>query len=463
VWIENDTVHLHRDEARELPPGTARLQERLTDPLPRIGIAQLLLEVNHWIGMDEHLTNLYAQEKLVKNLTAKKIAVLMAEGLNIGLQNMSYCVSNMTYADLAGVKDRYFREDTLRRAIAAVVNFYVKNFPIIYNWGDGTRSSSDGQTFGVPVKTIYSQYHPESPSKSGRALAAYTHISDFVMPFYTQVIHHLSQEGAQVLDGLLHHETDLTPYHHFVDTGGYQDTLWGACHLLGFSLEPRIRDISDMRLFRMRRSVDEYQHIRALFTDAINSRAVRENWDNVLRLMASIKFGVMPAALAMRKLDAYHIESGLYKALREVGRIGKTGFLLRYFTIKEARRQVQVGLNKQESVHALVRKLVVGQSGEFRVRDLEGQLNRATCIHLVTAMVITWNAAYLTAAVEKLRAEGVEVKPEQLARIWPVMSEHINRLGRYELNPDAPKVQTQLSALRLRTDDEIAEQLGLGL
>jgi TnpA family transposase len=462
VWIEDDEVHLARLEGRELPQNTAKRQRQLARLFPRIGIAQLLLEVNHWVGIDDLLTNLYAQERPVEDLTAKKLAVLMAEGLNIGLKNMSYCVPEISYHDLAGVYDRYFREETLRQAIVAVVNFYHR-LPVTRHWGDGTASSSDGQLFGVPVRTIYSQYHPKSPSKSGRAVSLYTHVSDHAIPFYGQVIHHLGHEGAYVLDGLLHHETDLAPRRHFADTGGYQDTLWGACHLLGFSLEPRIRDIGDMRLFRLRRRVDQYEHIRSLFSAPINTRAVRENWDDLLRLLASIYTGIVPASRVLRKLNAYHVESGLYKALREVGRIAKTRFLLRYFTQRELQRQVQTGLNRQESSHALARALSVGQRGEFRLRDLSAQLTRASCLQLVMAMVITWNAAYLAAAVDELRAEGVTVTDEQLVHILPLMSEHINLLGRYEFDATAPSVQTDISALPLRSMNEIVEQLGLGI
>jgi TnpA family transposase len=165
----------------------------------------------------------------------------------------------------------------------------------------------------------------------------------------------------------------------------------------------------------------------------------------------------------LRKLNAYHVESGLYKALREVGRIAKTFFLLDYFTQREVRRRVQTGLNRQESVHSLARSLFVGRLGEFRLRSLSAQLHRASCLQLVTAMVITWNAAYLSAAVGKLRAEGVTVTDEQLAHILPVMSGHINLLGRYEFDATAPAVQTDISALPLRSMNEIVEQLGLGI
>jgi TnpA family transposase len=77
---------------------------------------------------------------------------------------------------------------------------------------------------------------------------------------------------------------------------------------LGFSLEPRIRDIGEMRLFRMCHNVDQFQHIRALFSAPINTRAIRENWDDVLRLMASIYIGVVPAFRVLSKLNAYQGE-----------------------------------------------------------------------------------------------------------------------------------------------------------
>jgi TnpA family transposase len=462
VRIEDGTVHQAQPEARELPPGTARLQGCLTRLFPRVGIAQLLLEVNYWVGVDRSFTTLCAQDYPVDHLVAKKMAVIMAEGLNIGLQNMSNCAPAMSYRELAGVYDRYIREETLRHAIVAVVNFYHR-LPITRCWGDGTASSSNGQLFGVPIRAIYSLHHPRSPSKSGRAISLYTHVSDHAIPFYGQVIHRLGHEGAYVLDGLLFHETDLAPKRHFADTGGYQDTLWGACHLLGFSLEPRIRDIGEMRLFRMRRRIDQYEHIQALFPAAINMRIIRENWADVLRLMASIYAGVVPASRVLRKLNAYHVESGLYKTLREISRIAKTLFLLTYFTEHEVRRRVQVGLNRQESVHSLARSLFLGRLGEFRLRDLSAQLNRASCLQLVTAMVSTWNAAYLSAAADKLRAEGVTITDEQLVHILPVTSEHINLLGRYEFDVTAPSVQTDVSALPLRSMNEIIEQLGLGI
>jgi hypothetical protein len=44
-----------------------------------------------------------------------------------------------------------------------------------------------------------------------------------------------------------------------------------------------------------------------------------------------------------------------------------------------------------------------------------------------------------------------------------MMSGHINLLGCYEFDATAPSVQTDVSALPLRSMNEIIEQLGLGI
>jgi hypothetical protein len=79
------------------------------------------------------------------------------------------------------------------------------------------------------------------------------------------------------------------------------------------------------------------------------------------------------------------------------------------------------------------------------------------------AMVITWNAAYLSAAVDKLKTEGVTITDEQLAHILPVMTAHINLLGNYEFDVNPISVQTNISDLPLRSTSQIVQQLGLGI
>jgi hypothetical protein len=50
---------------------------------------------------------------------------------------------------------------------------------------------------------------------------------------------------------------------------------------------------------------------------------------------------------------------------------------------------------------------------------------------LVVNAIVLWNTMYMEAALNQLRAEGMEVKPEDVARLSPLIHQHINFQGRY--------------------------------
>ena len=68
-----------------------------------------------------------------------------------------------------------------------------------------------------------------------------------------------------------------------------------------------------------------------------------------MRLAASIKQGTVTASLMLRKLGSYPRQNGLALALRELGRIERTLFILDWLQSVELRRRVQAGLNKGEA------------------------------------------------------------------------------------------------------------------
>jgi TnpA family transposase len=81
-------------------------------------------------------------------------------------------------------------------------------------------------------------------------------------------------------------------------------------------------------------------------SDRLNIKAIRAHWDEILRLATSIKQGTVTASLMLRKLGSYPRQNGLAVALRELGRIERTLFILNWLQSVELRRRVQAGLNK---------------------------------------------------------------------------------------------------------------------
>lgn len=77
---------------------------------------------------------------------------------------------------------------------------------------------------------------------------------------------------------------------------------------------------------------------------------------------------------------------------------------------------------------------------------------------LVLNMVVVWNTRYVDAAVRHLQAKGVEVRPEDVARLTPLSFQHINFHGRDYFNLDE---RVDRGALRPLRDPSQENDLGL--
>jgi TnpA family transposase len=76
---------------------------------------------------------------------------------------------------------------------------------------------------------------------------------------------------------------------------------------------------------------------------SINTRIIEQQLGEVLRLAASIRQGTVTASLILRKLGSYPRQNCLALALREVGRIERSLFMLAWLEGPALRRRVTAG------------------------------------------------------------------------------------------------------------------------
>ena len=239
------------------------------------------------------------------------------------------------------------------------------------------------------------------------------------------------RDSTYVLDGLLYHESDLRIEEHYTDTAGFTDHVFGLMHLLGFRFAPRIRDLGETKLF-VPKCDASYDVLKPMVSsDKLNVKVIRAHWDDILRLAASIKQGTVTASLMLRKLGSYPRQNGLAVALRELGRIERTLFILDWLQSVELRRRVHAGLNKGEARNALARAVFFYRLGEIRDRSFEQQRYRASGLNLLTAAIVLWNTVYLERAVAALHGHGQPVDEGLLRYLSPLGWEHINLTGDY--------------------------------
>lgn len=407
------------DEAETLITQTSAL-------LPHLKITELLLEVDQWTNFTRHFTHLKNNSE-VKDKTLL-LSTILADGINLGLTKMAESCPGTTYAKLSWLQAWHIRDETYSAALAELVNAQLKH-PFAALWGDGTTSSSDGQNFKVGGRGQSSgQVNLKYGQEPGMQL--YTHISDQYSSYYVQVISTGIRDSTYVLDGLLYHESDLRIEEHYTDTAGFTDHVFALMHLLGFRFAPRIRDLNDKRLF-IYGEISDYPALTPLIGRKLNIKLIQTHWDEILRLATSIKQGTVTASLMLRKLGSYPRQNGLAVALRELGRLERTLFMLEWMQNTDLRRRVQVGLNKGEARNALARAVFFNRLGEIRDRSFEQQRYRASGLNLISAAIVLWNTTYMEHATQALKKNGNTVDSELLPHLSPLGWEHINLTGDY--------------------------------
>lgn len=419
------------------------LKARLYAMLPRIRITDLLVEVAAWSGFADRFV--HARSGAAASDQSALMGAILADATNLGLGRMAESSRGLTLPRLRWTAEWHVRDETYLSALAAIVDCHTAH-PLAAVWGPGDTSSSDGQFFraggqGEARADRNARYGTEP------GVLFYTHVTDRFTPFHTKVIAANAGEAAHVLDGLLDHESELVIREHTTDTAGAVDHVFGLCHLLGFRFAPRIRDLNERRLYGLS-PLDPWPTLRPLVAGPVNIRAIEENWDETLRLAASIRAGTVSASAMLRKLAGFPRQNPVARALREIGRVERTLFMLDWFDDPDQRRRTGSILNKGEARNALARAIFFNRLGELRDRTFENQRHRASGLTLATAAVTLWNTVYLDRAVRHLRGSGVDVPDELLAHVAPLGWEHVGLTGDY-LWSEIDKPREQFRPLRL--------------
>lgn len=443
VSLEKGKLSLARLE-KDVPEEAKKFSASLYQMLPRIKLTDLLMDVAHITGFHEQFTHASNNRKPDKEETIIIMAALLGMGMNIGLSKMAEATPELTYKQLANVSQWRMYEDAMNKAQAVLVNFHHK-LQLSSYWGDGTTSSSDGMRMQLGVSSLHADSNPHYGTGKGATIYRFT--SDQFSSYYTKIIHTNSRDAIHVLDGLLHHETDLNIEEHYTDTAGYTDQIFGLTHLLGFKFAPRIRDLSDSKLFTIDKA-SEYPKLEAILRGQINTKVIGENYEDVLRLAHSIREGTVSASLIMGKLGSYSRQNSLATALREMGRIEKTIFILNYISDESLRRKIQRGLNKGEAMNGLARAIFFGKQGELRERTIQHQLQRASALNIIINAISIWNTLHLTTAVEYKKRTG-SFNEDLLHHMSPLGWEHINLLGEYHFNSEKVVSLDSLRPLKL--------------
>jgi TnpA family transposase len=434
--IENNRWALSVDPSEEFSQAEKfaleNLQSWLASHMRSIKLPELLIEVDN----DLHFTNLFmlASQKNKRPVddVCAILVTIMAHGCFIGPYTMARLTQGISYEQIRRVTDWQMNEDSQRLALASIVNAIAK-IDVSQHWGEGKTSSSDGQRFEFKRKSLAKTY---STKFGDFALEFYTFVADNYAPFYSIPIECTDRDASYVLDGILYNESDLELDEHYTDTHGFTEINFAAFAMLGKKFSPRIKGVHHQRLYQID-STRDYGPLAPLVSGSekqIKLNYIVEKWDQMGQFYASLERGHATASTALKRLVGFSEKNHFYRANRDLGRIFKTENILEYFSDPLLRQNRRKGLLKGEQIHQLARNVAYGKRGKISVRDLHEQKNTCSCLTLILASIIYWQANEIKRVIDQYGAELDQKCLAMLAHISPIGWDNIILYGEYVLD-----------------------------
>ncbi|MFI5774981.1 Tn3 family transposase [Streptomyces sp. NPDC051658] len=444
-------LHFAALEPEPEPASLLDLRAAVNAMLPRVDLPEVLLEVFSWTGADQAFTSVTGGEARLKDLPVTIAALLVAHGCNVGYTPVISGIDALKYGRLSHVDQTYLRLATYRSANATLISTQAA-IPLASAWGGGLVASVDGMRFVVPVPSVYARPNPKYFGRRGGATWL-NMINDQAAGLGGKVVAGTPRDSLYVLDVLYDRDGGKRPDMIVTDTASYSDFVFGLLTLAGFTYAPQLADLPDQKMWRIDRTADY-----GAFQDAARGRVdlvrIERHWEDILRIIGSIHTGAVRAYDVIRMLSRDGRPTPLGDAIAHYGRIAKTLHILRLADEPAYRRKIKVQANLQEGRHALARKIFHGKAGQLYQRYQDGMEDQIGALGLVLNALVLFNTRYMDAALTQLRADGFEVRDEDVARLSPFVRHHINVLGRYSFQ--LPELPGGLRPLRDQhaTDDE---------
>jgi TnpA family transposase len=395
----------------------------------------------------------YWQHKHAREKPDNKVffAGITGYGCNLGIPETAQIARNINPSELENTANWYFNHENIIRANDKILSLLDRlQLPKLFKRNQAvTHTSSDGQKFGIGVDSLNAGYSYKYFGQN-KGVSIYSFIDECHRLFYSTVINSAERESAYVIDGLMHNDVVQSDIHS-TDTHGYSEMIFGVTHLLGISFAPRIKTFQEQNLY----SFESPSALKALGyhvlpTETINLKLISEQWDQILRFIATIKLKENSASQLFRRLSSYSKQHPLYRALKQFGRIIKTLFLLKYIDDVELRQMIEKQLNKLESSNKFGKAVFHGNNQEFQLSTKEEQLIADGCKRLIENAIICWNYLYLSKKMNEASSDAEKDTMTKTIKNGSVITwQHINLQGEYDFSEENLKnpIEFQLTEL----------------
>ena len=351
----------------------------------------------------------------------EKLAMItvLARGMNIGLKGIIKSLQGKYgIGRLINFDENYVSIENLEDANRTIIRKWdALNYGNM--WGDGCGCSSDGKVVFSFINNMLSRFHYR---KGRMGVTIYWFVRNDWIANYVQVIGNDEWESWYIIDGLLNSYCDKEVRQSCGDTQGQLLSLWGLGTLLGLDIRARFRAIRNVNLYKSSENclVGPLTNV-----DSIDWESINKCISSVLKLVNAIKSRKISSKEFLSTWNFYD-EKGINVAegLREIGKVYRTKFILKYLMNKELQQDIREGCNRAEFWNKFQDAVFWGRGGVISSNNTYKQRVSALFLMLIMNAIVFYNKAVFGERIEK-KLDGVTMH----SAFW----QYINFIGKYNI------------------------------
>ncbi len=391
----NGEKGLFRIPKIEKGPGHPILNEIKQKTLDRWGIldlADILLEADRQVNFTRFFYST-AQRQVLSSYEIRERLLLsmLGRGTGVGLKRIHVAAKpSFSYEDLVYFNKRFVHMDSVREAIAALVNRIIEvRSPEL--WRDTTTCTSDGKYLGAWEQNLVSQWNPHYQECG---IMSYFLVDKNSTGIHSQV--RRGTEVAAMITSLLRHDTMMTVEANCVDSHGQSELGFAFCRFLYVELLPWLKRMKYERLYLPDTSMkNTFPHLTGVLARPIRWDHAHEHYSDMARHVVAAKERTAPVDSLLRRFNRNNPANQTYKGFLEVGKALKTIHNCKFLTDPSYRHRIHKGRNVVENWNSAIDFICYGGKAEIQSNDTDVQELTVLCLHLLQNALVLVNTVML--------------------------------------------------------------------
>jgi hypothetical protein len=193
---------------------------------------------------------------------------------------------------------------------------------------------------------------------------------------------------------------------------------------------PRLTWLAAFTYLRSRSLTDDLVDVLIETIHQIGARAERKVEKQFTEDMKRVTEAIL------RRFTKHNVQHPTYKALAELGKAIKTIFLCHYLHEEALRREINEGLNVVEQWNGATDFVFFARKGELSSNRREDHEISMLALHLIQNCMVYVNTLMIQKVLAQPHWQG-RMTPRDYAALTPLIWEHVNPYGKFELDMEA--------------------------